>query len=242
MPEAGDQFVAAAHRLSLWDQRRHYVTFAVLFFVASLVLGGGASAHDMPPSCLAQQLYGSDPNCKAHWQNSHMEYHWGNHISQAHHQGHRNRFQSAVNRYANTCCPDTPWHTHFNTAADTHPNMVNSSGGTLGIGRIAQEDSNHHIPRVLALWLRHDIGELSCSGNPCSWYTGTGTPGSRQFDAWSVWQEETGHAQNISHYGTSCSNATMSGCTAPGTTGKRSFGNHLREHLCSPYRRVHGFC
>jgi hypothetical protein len=210
----------------------------VSLFVASMGLAGSVGAHD---GCLSNQLYGSDPNCKAHWQDSHMEYHWGDHIAQAHHDGHRDRFQSAITRWVNACCPDSPWHTHFNTAADTHPNMVNSSGGTLGVGRVAQEDANHHIPRMIALWLRHDIGELSCSGDPCSWYTGTGDPGNKKIDAWSVWQEETGHAQNISHHGTSCTQ-TMSGSTCAGNTDKRSLSDHNKFHACDPYRRVHNFC
>jgi hypothetical protein len=202
----------------------------------SALAGGTAYAHDTPPNCLSQELYSSDQNCKAHWQDSHMEFHWGDEIAKAHHDGHRARFNSAINRWTGTCCPDSPWHTHFNTAADTHPNMVNSSGSTLGMGRVAQEDANHHIPRMVALWLRHDIGELGIS-----WYTGTGTPGGDQIDAWSQWQSETGHAQNISHYGASCG-LTMSECTSTGSTLKRGISDHNAFHACDPYRRVHSFC
>ncbi len=90
---------------------------------------------------------------------------------------------------------------------------------------------------MLKLWLRHDIEETGFA-----WYTGTGTPSSSQMDAWSVWQEETGHAQNMDHWNVSDCTFTMSGCTDPGTTGKRQLTNHTKFHACDPYRRVHGTC
>lgn len=197
-----------------------------------------ASAHEMPPRCLTEILYDSDPNCRAHWQGADMRWHWDGHITVGHHEGHRQRFLSAKNRYVNSCCPDSPWHTHFDTSAPTHIEMRNAAvdSDVLGRGLVAREDSNDHIPSVRQLWLRHDIWELGTQ-----WYTGTGIPGGNQIDAWSVWQEELGHAQNVSHYGGSCS-ITMSGCTSRGDRAKRTFGDHLRNHLCTAYRRVHGSC
>lgn len=205
-------------------------------FAVSIV--GTASAHE---GCLSNALYGSDANCKAHWQDFHMLYHWGNAIEAAHHDDERARFNSAINRWENVTGPNNPWEVHFNTAADTHVNVENDSGDVGGKGEVAQEDANHHIPRMINLYIRHDIDEVNCNGTPCSWYSQADPDvPNNKVDSWSVWQEETGHAQNISHNGTGCS--TMSGTTCIGSSQKRNLPDHQIWHACDPYRRVHDAC
>lgn len=168
-------------------------------------------------------------------------------IADAHHDDERARFLSAVDRWVAACCPDSPWHAHFDASVETHVAMKHSVGNVLGVGLVAREDENHHIPKMRELWIRHDIWEiLGCgsSGNePCAWYSKADPDVPiTKIDSWSVWQEETGHAQNISHHQTNDCGYTMSGRTCPGDSAKRHLTDHLKLHACSPYRRVHGAC
>ncbi len=230
--------------------------FTVLIWVTLLVLPlPAAEGHDLD-DCLADTLYGSDPNCEAHWQNWHTYYHWGSELAKSHHSGERSRFSSAVGTWQGATNPDSPWHAHYSSSAPTHPNMVNWTGTALGMGRIAQENGADHIPRVLDLWLRHDIYELGRQfcGNidrDCEWYTGTASSGlpANSFDAWSVWTEELGHVQNITHHapaghGSHQGDHTMSGQTFAGSagTGKRVPDGHAALHACIPFRNTHGNC
>lgn len=101
---------------------------------------------------------------------------------------------------------------------------------------------------MVELWLRHDIWEITCpDGDPCEWYTGTGTPPQGAFDAWSVWMEELGHAQNITHHwpaghGDHRFDHTMSGIVTDGNIDKRNPNDHETWHACDPYRRQHDSC
>lgn len=223
------------------------VVFAVLV-AALLVSARPAGAHDTPPNCMENDIYGSDATCSGHWQDSHMLYHWGPEIEQAHHAGHRDRFNSAATGWADATPPANPWHTHFDLLSETHPDMVNSSGDVLGRALITPSDLFFHFPLMVELWLRHDIEEITCSGgNPCQWYTGTGTPGQGSVDAWSVWMEELGHAQNITHHVPAGHenhrfDHTMSGVTTDGNIDKRTLNGHEIFHACDPYRRQHAFC
>lgn len=218
--------------------------------VALLVPSGSAEAHT--GTCLTDELYGSDPNCRAHWANFNMLYHWNGSLNNAHHSGERDRFASATTSWQNQFAAG-PWHVHFNTGAPTHVSMVDFNGSVLGAGQPAQENGSDHIPQMqgaagwgdgtTGLWLRHDIDEITCpSGADCSWYTGTGTPGGDQVDAWGVWMEELGHAQNITHHlppgHSSLHDHTMLGTTA-GTTNKRNITSHEANHACDPYELTH---
>lgn len=151
--------------------------------------------------------------------------------------------------------------------------MIDSSEpGVLGVGEIAQA-SGDHIPRLSSaetcftwdsspnceegtgLWLRHDIGEVRSCGpgrdQVCSWYSGTGTPGVNQVDAWGVSVEEVGHVRNISHHippnhSTSHGHAMDGGLCfddpASCTMDNRLLTFHEREHACLPYRLEHSSC
>lgn len=232
---------------------RRRCRFIVLLVLAVGGLAPPAFAHDArridgdtEDGCQTSQLYDSDPECRGHWRNSHMYYHWGNEIDDNHHAGHRERFHDAVRHgWVERSNPDSPWHKHKNSSAGTHVDMQNSSGPRLGRGLVAQDDSNAHIPRVLELWLRHDIADLQLpDGTDLSWYRGTGDVPNDQVDAWSAWAEEVGHAQNITHFtpsGADACHVTMSGTTCVGER-KRSPSSHEIWHACVAYRRVHNSC
>lgn len=231
---------AASGRVSPEGVGGSFALAAAVAVVLAVGVGAPALAHN---GCATDFLYSSDPNCKAHWQDSHMLYHWGDAIQAEHHRDERARFSSAVNRWANACCPDSPWHVHFDTAAGTHVNMVNFFGGILGAGTPEKEDANHHMPLMKDLWLRHDVDEVDCGGVPCVWYSKADPDvPANKLDSWSAWQEETGHAQNMVHWNENSCDFTMSGRTCPGNSNKRQLNSHLEWHACDPYRRVHDAC
>lgn len=206
-------------------------------------LSGVSGAHPADdPKCLTQVAYGSDPQCKAHWHDYHMNYHWVGQLAAEHHKGERDSWRRARDTWRDACCPDSPWHTHFVADSKTHVDMLDWFGATLGMGQIAKQDGSFHIPQMHGLWLRHDIWERTCNEQPCAWYVGTGTPPRNEIDAWSVWEEELGHAQNMNHTSQTNCGYTMSGCTNAGTIGKRTLTDHLKWHACDPYRRLHNAC
>ena len=241
----GSDHLPARRRLWLW-------ALAVAALTGGLVVpSSDAQAHT--DECLTDILYGSDPNCRAHWQNSNTLYHWNGELSQDHHSGERDRFVSAATSWKNRSGAG-PWHVHFNSSKPTHVSMISVNGSLIGKGTPAQENSSDHIPKAqgaagagdgtTGLWLRHGIWELNCSGSTaCSWYTGTGTPGAAQLDAWGQWMEELGHIQNITHHlppgHSSSHDHTMSGGTTPGTTNKRNITIHEADHACDPYELTH---
>lgn len=206
-----------------------------------------AAAHDSN-ICLADLLYGTDPDCRAHWFAGQMLWHFGNELDDGHHEADRDSFKNAVAQWEGESSPSSPWDAVKDLDGITHPNMAFASGSVLGKGRIAQEDSADHIPRVIELWVRHDVEEIDCGPEagfqPCSWYNGLGLPGQYQIDEWSVWQEELGHAQNISHHVVPghefhAHAHTMSGVTKIGSTTKRDPLTHENEHACYPYSITH---
>lgn len=223
------------------------VLAVIALIVTSVFVARPVAAHAFT-DCLSQALYASDPDCRAHWYASQMLWHWGPNIDTTAHQGHKDAFKNSVAQWeAET--PNSPWDAIKDPAGLTHPDVVDASGFVLGMGRIDQEDIEDHLPRVIELWVRHDVEELDCGPEAgfqaCSWYTGTGLPGALQVDEWSVWQEELGHAQNISHHVVPGHEAhthqhTMSGGTEPGTITKRDVLIHENEHACYAYEIVHG--
>ena len=131
--------------------------------------------------------------------------------------------------------------------------------GSGGAAILEQPDGNHHFPRFREFWLRQNIESVTCVnragvGGTCTWYTGTGTPGPWEVDAQSVWMEELGHLQNITHYDsyynlpklspppgheTHAHDHTMSGRTHPGEIEKRTLLVEDRQRACEMYPRAH---
>lgn len=234
---------------------QRWVVVVSVGVLALIVIVGSvpAGAHSVPPNCLTNLGLdaGEDPDCNGHWSNFHMQYHFTGEITKSHHQGHRDRFTTAANNWINATNPNSVWHVHVDSSKPSHVGVVNDSGDVLGFARPDTVNSSNHIPKVngvpgpdpnIGLWLRHDIWEISCGGSSCSWYTGTGTPGSTQMDAISTWMEEIGHAQGISHHGPDSHTShehTMSGFTVPGTTSKRTLTTHEKQHACDPYALAH---
>lgn len=60
-----------------WGRDRRVAIAAGFAAAALTVTPVPAAAHDPESECLTQQLYGSDPQCKGHWGDSRMLYHWG---------------------------------------------------------------------------------------------------------------------------------------------------------------------
>jgi hypothetical protein len=87
---------------------------------------------------------------------------------------------------------------------------------------------------IQSFWIRYDKDE--------NWYTGTGTPASNQFDAWSVITHEFGHAlglrdtQSIYCPG-NATDATMCGQIFRGTTWFRSLEADDRNGVSYLYPR-----
>lgn len=122
--------------------------------------------------------------------------------------------------------------------------MLDFTGNTLGRALTPQEDLFDHVYAFTTLALRHNMSSLPWTA---TWYTGTGTPSSTQYDAWSVWMEELGHIQMISHHtppGHEGHNHehTVSGLTDLGSTTKRTPVAHEIQHACNAYRRTHSSC
>lgn len=211
------------------------IALTLVFLVLGPLGAQPALAHSTPPNCQTNLVnVGTDPNCEGHWQNSHMLWHWGTEIG--HHSGLKDRFESALGNWENGCCPNGQWHTHYDTAAATHANTVDvdPNSGTLGKGSPAVTDVWDHIPKMNDLWVRHNMGTPGVDYT--TWWTQVGEDvPCDKVDAWSVWQEETGHAANISHNG----NGTMSGTTYPCDTSKRDPSDHQFWHAQEIYDRVH---
>ena len=149
--------------------------------------------------------------------------------------------------------------------------------GAVGWGEIRAPDSYDHTPGLitsctviegscntwLGLWIKHDIEETQLCGlsrdQVCSWYSGVGVTPNGTLDAWGVWAEEDGHAQNITHHvppGHSSSHGhTMDGgacfdvfepsgflhtCTYEKRGGSGTgLQAHEASHACDGYRNTH---
>jgi hypothetical protein len=205
-------------------------------------------------NCFTNFAFGTDPNCRGHWYLQHMNWHWDTEINVPEHQGHKDSYQRAANRWE--AQPNNPWEEHYNVDATTHINVVDVGSRlvdntTLGAAEMTQENSQDHITYMAQLWARHDVGEVDCQPSQaghqvCSWYTGTSTTvPAGQFDEWSVWMEELGHAQNMLHFvpsghGSHRGDHTMSGTTVSASSAKRNTDAHEDEHACYAYELTHG--
>ncbi len=243
---------------------RHSAPFLLVGAALAAVLvvwpSSDATAHDMPPGCLTAA---DDHTCKAHWASSNTKYHFSGVITSSGNSALRSRFVDAANMWISASNPNSVWHIHADGSSPIHVGLVNASGSVLGYARPANPASVNcdppasgsacHIPDLrdssysstIQIWLRLDISEVTDCGGPCSWYTSTGTPGGDQLDTISVWMEELGHVQNITHYvtpghGGHAHQHTMSGVTVRGSTTKRILYVHERQHACDPYGVTHG--
>lgn len=232
---------------------------SVVFFSVALGLVplGTVSAHLSGDGtlCISQLLYGGDPSCKAHWENSQMTYKWGALIATSAHTGHRTSFVRGADSWQNATSPIVPWYETYSSSSSTVVNIVDSgTSGVLGKATIAQPGTGFHIPRMLEIYAKHDIENLFCETTWCSWYVGTSTSVSLdQIDEWSVWIHEIGHAQNIAHQSVDTHlgpdqsptghDHTMRANTFNGNTDKRNSTYGLRQHekvhACKPYELSH---
>lgn len=227
--------------------RRFVLGLAVTLVAVSNLVAQPVAAHVFS-DCQSRDLYATDPGCRAHWYANQMLWHWGPNIDTAEHQGHKDAYKRSVAGWEAEI-PDSPWNAKKDPDGETHPDVIDASGFVLGRGRIAQEDIEDHLPRVIELWVRHDVEELDCGAaagfQACSWYNGEGSPGALQIDEWGVWQEELGHAQNVSHHVLAGHEAhghehTMSGTAEAGSITKREPWTHENEHACYGYEIAHG--
>ncbi len=227
--------------------------------------------------CLIQDIYGqgADPSCAGHWANSNLLFHFSGVLTDSAHKAFRDRFWDAEGTWADAVNPNSPWHVHYSTRYQNHVSMFNSNEpGWLAEGRIRDSNGSDHIGGLqpscskvegscddwAGVWLREDIWEVFACGasfsSQCSWYTGGAVPGSTQVDAWGVWVEELGHAQNISHHLPPGHNAlhghamsppgfcaaTLDVCSYDKRKGSNPLTSHERWHACDPYRQTHGTC
>ncbi len=143
-------------------------------------------------------------------------------------------FQGPTDRGANvwTDVPTSSW---------TFVKFVNSSNRVEwapydGPGRvIAYTDlwTSGVPPYIVQFIIRYDSAE--------NWYTGTGTPGSTQYDAQSIAAHEFGHALGLGHTQlTHCpggaQNATMCGGAFIGVTWQRSLETDDKNGVTFAYR------
>ena len=174
-----------------------------------------------------------------------MTYRWGPTIDNSDHVGHRNAFVYGANTWEFATNPAVPWYESYSSTSATVVDIIDTNEA-LGRGRIAQPNSSFHIPKMVYLWLKHDINTYSCDDGSggleaCAWYTGTGTPLAHEYDEWSAWVHELGHAQNVTHQSvdTHTHDHTMRNTLFEGTTSKRTLSQHEKVHACKPYELSH---
>lgn len=168
-------------------------------------------------------------NCRVHWDNYYMPWHFDSTINVTYPQ-FKTPTTSARNQWVNACCPDSPWYTVYNDAAANHVEVAYASNPNFLAYATYYWNGNtaYHWTKMVLGFDRRDVGLF---------YTGTGTPPSNRYDAWSAMAEEWGHAQNMNHFGSSC--WTMSGTTPIGTTCKRILTTTEKTAAKEPYDLAH---
>lgn len=166
-----------------------------------------------------------------HWQNSHTLWHWGSNLD-TNHPGYKTPANKGRETWTQACCPDGQWHGHFNTSSTSHVNVQDCTNPDFiaCVSLTYNGNTSLHLTQV-RIWFD------SQRVNNNKFYTGTGTPPSDKYDAWSAAAEEWGHAQNIDHFGSNCN--TMSGVTPLGTTCKRNTNQTERASAQEPYDNAH---
>jgi hypothetical protein len=166
-----------------------------------------------------------------HWQNSHTLWHWGSNLD-TNHPAYKNPSDNGRQTWTQACCPDGQWHGHFNSSSASHVNVQDCSNPDWIACYSLTYNGNVNLHLTQAtIW----FDSQRVSNN--KFYTGTGSPPSDKYDAWSAAAEEWGHAQNIDHFGSSCN--TMSGTTLLGTTCKRNTNQTERQSAQEAYDGVH---
>lgn len=207
------------------------ITLASVF--AAIVL---AAYFSSPPQARASHptIYDN----RVHWDFAAYYWHWGSTLED-HHTG----FQLPANAawwltWQDACCPDSPWHTHYDTSAPNHIDTVFFTP-TFVVGRaVPVYDGNAAFHMNTAqVHFNHYFFDNDGISSDDAMYRGSGTPPSYQADAWSVAAEEFGHVQNMNHFGGSCD--TMGGITVEGTTCKRSTNQAERNAAIEAYNLMH---
>lgn len=132
------------------------------------------------------------------------------------------------------CCPNSQWHTHFDTSAGNHVNVNNCSNPDFIACAITSYNGNqaHHMTEAKIYFDTTRVENQR-------FYTAAGDDvPNNKFDAWSVAAEEWGHVQNINHFGPSNCD-TMSGVTPEGTKCKRNLRAAEKEAAQEPYDLAH---
>lgn len=181
---------------------------------------------------------------RVHWNEAGYYFHWGSALG-----GHHTDFELPANAawwltWRDACCPDSPWHTHFDTSAPNHVNTIYFSP-TNAPGRVSWfYDGNALFHMNTAQFdFNHNYFDNDSSSTDDTMYRGSGTPPFYQVDGWSVASEEFGHVQNLDHFGgTGCAGLgyrTMAGSMNPGQTCKRSTVQAEREAAIRGYELSH---
>lgn len=231
----------------VWWPSLQFPRFVVLAVMVALVMLPGVALAHLPgdealyDKCIGDSYYG-DTSCKTHWLNSKMTYRWGSLIDDPGHDGHRNSFVYGANTWEFATSPTVPWYESYSSSSATVVDVRNTN---LSIGKalFAAPNGEFHTPRMLEIWLKHDVETYNCNGQPCSWYWGTGTPTQYQYDEWSSWAHELGHAQNVGHQSVDAHTThdhTMRPTIDPGDNTKRTLSTHEKRHACKPYELSHG--
>ena len=194
----------------------------------------------------ASHQFTRDP--RLHWNNASYDWHWGSNLDD-----HHFDFQLPSNAawwltWQAACCPDSPWHTHFNTSAGNHidtvffnlPPPLNAE--VYGAAVTVYDGNSLFHMNSAQVWFNHDNFDGDGNQSDDLIYRGSGTPPSGQLDAWSIASEEFGHVQNLDHFGgTGCSGGyrTMAGFMNPGQTCKRTTVQAEREAAIEGYELSH---
>lgn len=217
-----------AHLVRYRTPRKVLLPAVVLLLAGILVMLGSEYAGASHP-CIFDA-----GNCRVHWQDFQTNWHWGSNLED-HHDDFKSPSNNArVSTWQNACCPDSPWHTHFDTSAPNHVRTLFFSPTNAPGRAVVFYDGNASFHMNTAqVDFNHNFFDNDSSQSDDA-ISRSGNPDSDQVDAWSVAAEEWGHVQNIGHFGVAA--RTMSGVTITGTTTKRNLVAAERTAACEPYR------
>lgn len=180
-------------------------------------------------------------DCRIHWSYASTYYHFTGAVTSTYSQ-FRDPSNRAVAQWTGACCPDSPWHTHYNTGSANHVDVKPTSDASYLAEAYVVWDGNLNAvggranPHFVSMEIRVDKRDVDAG----AFYTGTGTPPPGQYDAWSAFAEEWGHVQNLGHFG--APESTMSGTVLPAATTKRFLNATEILAACIPYQQIHNRC
>ena len=167
---------------------------------------------------------------KVHWNDASTYWHWGSAL-----EGHHTDFKLPANAawwltWQDACCPDSPWHTHFDTSAGNHVDTIYfmPESTVARAGRIYDGNASFHM-NWASVEFNHNLFNNNATQTDDQIYRGAGSPpaNSGQVDAWSAAAEEFGHVQNLNHFGGGCN--TMGSIIYPQFICKRTTSEAERE-------------